>query len=126
MRTPWPFSFGSLLTVLFTPMPAFSTESGTETVLNLTTTGLGLTALLLFVVAYALVIGEEHLHMRKSKPVIVAAGVIWVLVAIAYNGVGKQAEMHAILEHNLLEYGQLFLFLLAAMTYINTLDERNL
>ena len=95
-------------------------------IMNLTTTGLGLTALILFIFAYGLVIGEEHLHMRKSKPVIVAAGIIWVLVAIAYSSVGRQEQMTEILDHNLLEYGQLFLFLLAAMTYINTLEERNL
>ena len=30
-----------------------------------------------------------------------------------------------ILRHNLLEYAELLLFLLAAMTYVNTLEERN-
>lgn len=126
MRTPLPHALALLFLIVFTPLTAFATNNSGEPALDLTGTGLGLTALILFILAYALVIGEERLHMRKSKPVIVAAGIIWVLVAIAYNSAGKQAEMHAILEHNLLEYGQLFLFLLAAMTYINTLDERNM
>ena len=99
--------------------------SGGEAI-NLTGTGFGITALILFVFAYAVVIGEERLHMRKSKPVIVAAGIIWVLVALAYGQLGMQEQMTAILDHNLLEYGELFLFLLAAMTFINTLEERNL
>ncbi len=93
---------------------------------HLTGTGLGLTALILFVVAYGVVIAEERLHMRKSKPVLVAAGVIWVLVAIAYAQIGMSEKVTAILDHNLLEYGKLMLFLLAAMTFINTLEERNL
>ncbi|MBJ6608823.1 MAG: sodium:proton antiporter NhaD [Candidatus Thiothrix moscowensis] len=115
------------LLALFFPILSFAGGGGgAGEVLNLTATGLGLTALILFVFAYALVIGEEHLHMRKSKPVMVAAGIIWVLVALAYAGAGKQEQMSEILNHNLLEYGQLFLFLLAAMTYINTLDERNM
>lgn len=93
---------------------------------SFTSSGYGIIALLTFFSAYTLVILEERLHMRKSKPVILAAGIIWVLVAMAYHGVGKAGEMEAILDHNLLEYAQLLLFLLAAMTYINTLEERNI
>ncbi|QLQ31873.1 MAG: sodium:proton antiporter NhaD [Candidatus Thiothrix singaporensis] len=89
-------------------------------------TGYGVMALLTFLAAYTLVILEERLHMRKSKPVILAAGIIWVLVALAYGSVGKSEQMAEILDHNLLEYAQLLLFLLAAMTYINTLEERNI
>ena len=125
MKSALPLACLTGLATLLLPAMTFASGSGGE-VLNLTTTALGLTALILFIFAYGLVIGEEHLHMRKSKPVIVAAGVIWVLVAIAYGSAGRQEQMSEILNHNLLEYGQLFLFLLAAMTYINTLEERNL
>lgn len=113
---------------LFTTiLPALSLASANaEDVTHLTGTGLGLTALLLFVFAYGLVIAEEKLHMRKSKPVMVAAGIIWVLVALAYAGTGQQDKVGEMLDHNLLEYGELMLFLLAAMTYVNTLDERNM
>jgi Na+/H+ antiporter NhaD/arsenite permease-like protein len=48
------------------------------------------------------------------------------LVAIAYMGIGQIDKVEEILDHNLLEYGKLMLFLLAAMTFINTLDERNM
>ena len=41
-------------------------------------------ALLGFAVAYAFVIAEEFTHLRKSKAMVVMAGIIWVLVAIAY------------------------------------------
>lgn len=92
---------------------------------NLTTTGLGLFALLIFVFAYSLVIAEEKLHLRKSKPVIVAAGIMWVCVAMAYHQVGLSDKVAVILDHNLLEFSKLMLFLLAAMTFINTMDERN-
>ncbi|OGI43864.1 MAG: sodium:proton antiporter [Candidatus Muproteobacteria bacterium RBG_16_64_11] len=85
----------------------------------------GLLALGVFVLAYAAVIGEEFSQLRKSKPVIVAAGAIWVLVAIAYAGAGDTTTAARLLRDNLLEYAELLLFLLAAMTFINTLEERN-
>lgn len=118
--------FTGLLTLLLPTLSFASGGGGGTEVVNLTATALGLTALIFFIFAYGLVIAEEHLHMRKSKPVIVAAGIIWVLVAIAYTSAGRQEQMTEILNHNLLEYGQLFLFLLAAMTFINTLEERNM
>ncbi|MEZ5453849.1 MAG: sodium:proton antiporter NhaD [Thiothrix sp.] len=120
-----PISLLAGLLILLFPFLAFASEATGETP-HLTGTGLGITALIIFVFAYALVIGEEHIHMRKSKPVMVAAGIIWVLVSIAYAAIGQIDKVEEILDHNLLEYGKLMLFLLAAMTYINTLDERNM
>lgn len=55
----------------------------------------------------------------------VAAGFIWAVTGIAYAAHGGTDYAAASLEHNLLEYGELMLFLLVAMTYINTLQERN-
>jgi Na+/H+ antiporter NhaD/arsenite permease-like protein len=83
-----------------------------------------LLALAVFVVAYGFVITEEFTHVRKSKPVIVAAGVIWILVALAAQSV-DDLDVGQLLEHNLLEYAGLLLFLLAAMTYVNVLEERH-
>jgi Na+/H+ antiporter NhaD/arsenite permease-like protein len=103
------------------PVDASAAE---HAILDLTTSGYGVTALALFVVAYLLVMGEEFLHLRKSKPVMVAAGVIWILVALAYHAKGDVHTPEALLRHNLLEYAELFLFLLAAMTYINAMEER--
>ena len=86
----------------------------------------GYTALTIFVAAYFLVIVEESIHLRKSKPVMVAAGAIWILTALAY---GTQNEAHKaaeLMRHTLLEYAELMLFLLSAMTFINTMTERNI
>lgn len=87
---------------------------------------IGIVSLLLFVFAYSLVIAEETLHLRKSKPVMVAAGIIWSLTAIAYARSGDIHFAEQAMRHNLLEYAELFLFLLAAMTYINTMQERGI
>ncbi len=88
-------------------------------------TAYGYFGLVLFVAAYLLVIFEEQLHLRKSKPVLLAAGLIWILVALAYAARGDTHTPHEAIKHNLLEYAELFLFLLAAMTYINALSERH-
>ncbi len=85
----------------------------------------GWTCLGLFLLAYALVIAEETIHLRKSKPVMVAAGLIWSLVAVAYAGHGQPQFAQQALRHNFLEFAELMVFLLSAMTYINTLEERN-
>ena len=64
--------------------PAFA-EGGP---LNLTHTAIGLFALALFALAYALVMAEEYLKLRKSKPVLVAAGIIWIVIGLVYAGQG--------------------------------------
>jgi Na+/H+ antiporter NhaD/arsenite permease-like protein len=105
---------------LIIPSIAFAETSAPE----LTTSGAGVLALVLFAIAYGFVIAEEFTHLRKSKPVMVAAGVLWVLVALAWQASGVHGAGE-LLRHNLLEYSELLLFLLAAMTYVNTLAERN-
>ena len=82
-------------------------------------------ALGLFIVAYLLVMSEEFTHLRKSKPVILAAGLIWSCIAVAYGELGFSVEVEQAVRHNLLEYAELMLFLLVAMTYINAMEERN-
>ena len=93
--------------------------------LDLTGHPIGLAAIALFAVAYVVVMGEEFLHLRKSKPVILASGLIWLLIGAVYvtSGASTEAMVHAV-EDSLLEYAKLFLFLLVAMTYINTIEER--
>lgn len=94
--------------------------------MDLTTHWAGLLAVAIFIGAYVLVILEENIHLRKSKPVIVAAGFIWILVALAYSLAGDTHTAEELVRHNLLEFAELFLFLLAAMTYINTMEERGI
>ena len=56
--------------------------------LDLTTSWAGYVSLLVFIVAYALVMAEEFTHMRKSKPVMLAAGLIWGIIAYIYASHG--------------------------------------
>ncbi len=112
-----------LTTLLFLPEIASAEESAT---LGLTGTQRGLYCVLIFIISYAFVMTEEFTHLRKSKPVILAAGIIWAHVAYLASSNGVPAEqVHKAFEHDLKEYSELFLFLLVAMTYINAMAERN-
>ncbi|MFW1678489.1 sodium:proton antiporter NhaD [Pontibacter sp. JAM-7] len=113
---------GFVLSLLFAPM-----VSATELDLNFqnfTTSAYGVLALMIFVLGYILVLSEEFIHLRKSKPIMVAAGLIWILVGIAYANSGDTATAGLAARQNILEYAELFLFLLAAMTFITTMEER--
>jgi Na+/H+ antiporter NhaD/arsenite permease-like protein len=92
---------------------------------NLTATWAGYVSLICFVLAYTLVIFEEKIHMRKSKPVIFIGCIMWAIIGIYEAQHGGHSGSHDFLKELIAEIGELFFFLLAAMTYINTLDERN-
>ena len=92
--------------------------------LDLTGHWTGILALIIFVLAYVLVVFEEATHMAKSKPVMLAAGLIWALIGIAYAMAGQSETAHHHAATIIGEYGELFLFLLVAITYVNTLEER--
>lgn len=114
-----------LLLLMVLPGTALAAASGQVNHLDLTTSWVGYFSLGLFSAAYLLVMAEEFTHLRKSKPVILAAGIIWAMIAVAYASNGFTHEAEAAVRHNLLEYAELMLFLLVAMTYINSMDERN-
>ncbi|ELH7810308.1 sodium:proton antiporter NhaD [Vibrio harveyi] len=103
-----------------------STFAAATSELNLVNSTVGYAALIFFTIAYILVMLEEYLQMRKSKPVLLAAGLIWILIGYTFAQHNQAGVAKAALEHNLLEYAELLLFLLVAMTYINAMEERRL
>lgn len=113
-----------LLTLLFA---LFSTAAmASAGPLDMTASGTGYLMLVIFCIAYILVMFEERLELRKSKPVLVAAGIIWISIGIYYRQAGGGSEVEEAFRHTLLEFAELMLFLLVAMTYINALEERRL
>lgn len=84
----------------------------------------GILSLIIFGLAYVLVIFEEATRMRKSKPVLLAAGLIWALIGLAFAMAGQSEAAHAHALEIIEDYGELFLFLIVAITYVNTLEER--
>lgn len=111
-----------LLGSIFLPNIAIASEQTTR--IDLTGHWVGIAALVLFFIAYLFVMAEEFIHLRKSKPVVLAAGVIWVLIAWYYQSQGVTHTVEAAFKHNLEEYAELLLFLIVAMTYIIAMEER--
>ncbi|MEC7294828.1 MAG: sodium:proton antiporter NhaD, partial [Pseudomonadota bacterium] len=114
----WPFLLAALL---FFISPAAFAVTGE---IDLTTSAVGFFAVAIFVLAYSLVMAEEKIHMRKSKPVLVAAGIIWGLIGWVYVQNGMSDTSEYAFRVTLLEFTELMLFLLVAMTYINAMEER--
>ena len=112
-----------LICLTLSALPA-AALAGTGAPLDLTGHWAGYLAIAIFIVAYALVMAEEFIQLRKSKPVILAAGAIWALIAWIHQQHGMPHLAEEAVRRNLLEYAQLMLYLLVAMTYINAMEER--
>jgi len=113
---------------LLSPALAFAAEqaatASTEQPLNLTHHWAGYMIVLLFTIAYILAMLEEVTELRKSKPMVFAASLIWVIIAIVYAG-GSMTEKAATAFRTTLEaYAELFLFILVSMTYLNAMEDR--
>jgi len=96
----------------------------TASPIDLTRHPVGYLALLIFFVAYGFVAVEKVIQLRKSKPVMLAAGLIWALLGIVYAVNGQSTELEVAAKHVILDYGELMLFLVVAITYVNTMQER--
>jgi Na+/H+ antiporter NhaD/arsenite permease-like protein len=109
--------------LLSTSAAAAETGSGH---LDLTTHPLGWAAVAIFILAYTFVVLEEKLHLAKSKPVMLAAGIIWALVAFyaSHSQAGEDFAANAF-RHIFLEFSELFFFLIVAMSYVAAMTERN-
>ena len=110
--------------ILLGLFPSLSFAASTSPSLDLTSHMAGYIALIVFVIAYGFVMVEEFTHLRKSKPVILAAGIIWAIIGWVYASNGLTHAAESAVRHNFLEFAELFLFLLVAMTYIESMRER--
>ena len=117
---------GLLLTTCAFAPAALAAEGGPVS-FGWTADWAGIVALIVFVVAYALVIAEERLQLRKSKPVVTAAALIWAVIGVraAMMGDAQSAEATAAFRKIFLEFAELFFFLLVAMSYVAAIAERN-
>jgi len=109
------------------PLLASTTASATAEHFGLAGTWVGWATVAVFLIAYTLVVFEEKLHLPKSKPVLLGAGTIWLLIAgylTAAGGFPEDAAKHAF-EAVFLEFTQLFFFLIVAMTFVSAMTERN-
>lgn len=114
------------LLVLMAPMSLLAKEAHGLSPSNLIDTPIAWICLGLFVFAYILVMLEEVISMEKSKPLLFTSALIWVLISVLSQRSGiPETQVKAFLRAELVEYAELFLFLLVATAYVNVLDDRN-
>jgi Na+/H+ antiporter NhaD/arsenite permease-like protein len=93
-------------------------------VLDLTQHWAGYSALVIFAVAYLLAMVEEVTELKKSKPMVFAASIIWMLIAAVYMTHGMTEQAGAVFRVALESYVELFLFIMVSMTYLNAMEDR--
>lgn len=106
------------------PLAGLSAETATGPALDLTQSWVGYASMAVFLLAYVLAMLEESTMLRKSKPMVLAASLIWVFISSVYvsGGMGEQSG-HAF-RSSLEGYAELFLFILVSMTYLNAMEQR--
>ncbi len=122
------FKYLGILPVLLIPSMAQAAEAAASVnlhqPLDLTHHWAGYLILLLFAAAYILAMLEEATELRKSKPMVFAASLIWVIIAIIYVNEGMTEQAGVAFRTSLEAYAELFLFIMVSMTYLNAMEDR--
>lgn len=92
--------------------------------LDLSRHPIGYLAIAAFVTAYIFVVLEEITELKKSKPMMLAAAIIWTAIAVVYNQQGQPQLAEDAVQKLVEDYGELLLFLIVSITYVNALEER--
>ncbi len=100
-----------------------ATHSGA---IDLTSSWVGILCLAIFVIGYYLIAAEEKFHMNKAKPALFIGTTMFMLIGI-YYAINNMSTLylHEELGKLILEISEIFFFLFVAMTYIETMIERN-
>ena len=88
-----------ILLFLFSPSLSLASEgtgvANPEQHLDLSQHWAGYLSLIVFVVAYILAMTEEVTELKKSKPMVFAASLIWIFIASVYTGGGMSEQAGA-------------------------------
>ncbi len=120
--------YTALLPLLFLPSRAMAVQEenalSQALPVDLTQYWVGYFALIVFAVAYILAMTEEVTELKKSKPMVFAASLIWIFIAIFYTKAGMSEQAGVAFRISLESYGELFLFIMVSMTYLNAMEDR--
>ncbi len=91
-----------------------------------TGTWVGILAVIVFVAGYYFIATEEKYEINKAKPALFIGTFMFVLIGIYFTLNSLDVHpLHNEMEHLILEIAQIFFFLFVAMTFIETMIERN-
>lgn len=91
--------------------------------LDLTQHWAGYFSLAVMVAAYVAAIFEDVTELRKSKPMLLAAALIWFVIVLAYQQQGSDEVAVTAFKNNLQAYIELLLFIMVSMTYLNAMED---
>ncbi len=92
----------------------------------LTFSWVGIASLIIFIIGYYFIANEEKYNINKAIPALFIGTFMFVLIGIYFAINGLDGEpLHAEIEALILEVAEIVFFLFVAMTYIETLTERN-
>ncbi len=91
--------------------------------LDLTHHWAGYFSLAVMVAAYVAAMFEEATELRKSKPMLLAAALIWFTIVLVYQQQGNDDLAVAAFKVNLQTYMELLLFIMVSMTYLNAMED---
>lgn len=112
------------MAILLLPACGWAAENTTTPEhLDLTHHWVGYFSLLTMVIAYIAAMFEEMTALRKSKPMLLAAGLIWFAIVVVYQQHGDTHPAVSVFRENLLTYVELLLFIMVSMTYLNIMDD---
>ncbi len=95
--------------------------------IDLTTTWVGILSLAVFLAGYYYIAAEDRYRINKAKPALLMGTSMFMLIGIYFSLIGLDPkplkdEMDALI----LEIAEIFFFLFVAMTFIETMIERNI
>jgi len=93
--------------------------------LDLTSSWAGYLSLFVIFLAYATAMFEDMTLLRKSKPMLFGATIIWVAILVVYQQHGDTTLATKAFKENLQSYIELLLFIMVSMTYLNVLEDMN-
>ena len=91
--------------------------------MNLTHHWAGYLSVIVMVAAYIAAMFEEATELRKSKPMLLAAALVWLFIVVAYQQQGNDQNAVNAFRSNLQSYIELLLFILVSMTYLNAMED---
>ena len=91
--------------------------------LDLTNNWAGYFSLVVMVAAYIAVMFEDMTELRKPKPMLLAAALIWFVIVLAYQQQGNDLLAVTSFKSNLQSYIELLLFIMVSMTYLNAMED---
>lgn len=118
--------FKRILISLFCCAPGLAMAESLDSLqhLDLTASWVGYSAIAVFALAYLMAMVEEVTELNKSKPMVLAASLIWMFIAWKYVSGGMDEQAGQAFRACLEGYAELFLFIMVSMAYLNAMEER--